>query len=45
LRGKHPVDLVALSELGGEGWMFEVPHERRGIEEADGGDAKLTWRS
>jgi hypothetical protein len=45
LRGEHPVEFVALREFGGEGWMFEVPHEGRGIEKADGGDAKSGLRS
>ena len=45
LRGEHPVEFVALGEFGREGRMFEVPHERRGIEEADGGDTKAGVRS
>lgn len=45
LGGEHPVEFVALCEFGGERRMFEVPHEGRGIEEADGGDAKLLLRS
>ena len=35
------VEGVALGEIAGEGWMFEVPHEGSGIEEVDGGDAEL----
>ena len=27
-------------ELGGEGWVLEIPHERGGIEEVDGGDTE-----
>jgi hypothetical protein len=34
------VEGVALGESGGEGWMFEVPHEGSGVEEVDGCDAK-----
>jgi len=45
LGGEHPVEFVALGEFGGEGWMFEVPHEWRGIEETDGGDTKAGVRS
>jgi hypothetical protein len=37
------VNLVAGGEGGGERWVVEVPHERRGIEEADGGDAQAGW--
>ena len=29
------MDVVAGGELCGEGWVVEVPHERRGIEEVD----------
>ena len=38
-RWKCVVELVALGEGGGEGWVFEVPYERSGVEEVDGGDA------
>ena len=31
---------VALGEFGGEGRVLEVPHERSGVEEVDGGDAE-----
>ena len=37
--GLGVVEVVALGECGGEGWVFEVPHERSGVEEVDGGDA------
>ena len=40
LRGLGVVDLVALGELGVVGRVLEVPHERRGVEEVDGGDAE-----
>ena len=40
LRGQHAVDLVAKGKRGVERRMFEVPHEGRGIEEADGCDAQ-----
>ena len=33
------MDLVALGEGGVAGRVLEVPHERSGIEEVDGGDA------
>jgi hypothetical protein len=33
------VDVVALGERGVEGRMLEVPHERGGVEEIDGGYA------
>ena len=45
LCGEHPVDFVSLSKLGGERWMFEVPHEGCGIEETNGGDAEPAMRS
>jgi len=35
------VEGVALGESGGEGRVLEVPHERSGVEEVDGGDAEL----
>ncbi len=44
LGGRHAVDLIALGEFGIEGRVLEVPHERRGVEEVDGGDAE-TMRS
>jgi len=34
------VDVIPLGQRSVEGWMFEVPHERRGVEEVDGGDAE-----
>ena len=37
------MDLVTLGEGGGDGRVVEVPHEGRGIEEADGGDAQAGW--
>ena len=36
-----PGELVAVGEFLLRGWMFEVPHERGGIEEGDGGNAEL----
>lgn len=39
-RGCGGVDLVALDERGGVRWVVEIPHERRGIEKANGGDAE-----
>ena len=41
--GRHAVDLVAEGERGVERRMLEVPHEGRGVEEADGGDAQTGW--
>ena len=38
-RGLGVVEGVALGECGGEGRVLEVPHERRGVEEVDGGYA------
>ena len=35
------VEGVAAARVGGEGWVFEVPHERGGVEEVDGGDAEF----
>ena len=37
------MDLVAGGEGGGERGVVEVPHEGRGIEEVDGGDAQAGW--
>jgi hypothetical protein len=34
------VDLISLGECGVAGRVFEVPHERGGVEEVDGGDAE-----
>jgi len=42
--GGHTVDLVAQGERGIQGRVFEVPHERRGIEKVDGGDAQAGVR-
>ena len=39
-RGCGGVEFVALGERGGAGRVVEVPHERRGVKEADGGDAE-----
>ena len=39
-RRKCVVKGVALGEFGGQGWVFEVPHEGGGVEEVDGGDAE-----
>ena len=39
LRGSGEVDVVAGGKRGGEGWVVEVPHEGRGVEEVDGRDA------
>ena len=40
LRGKHPVDLVALREFRIQRRMFEVPHQRCGIQKTNGGNTK-----
>ena len=40
LRGLGVVELIALGEGGVRGWVFEVPHERGGVEEVDGGDTE-----
>jgi hypothetical protein len=37
------VDVVVRGEGGAAGWVFEVPHEGRGVEEVDGGDAEAGW--
>ena len=37
------MDEVAGGEGGGERGVVEVPHEGRGVEEADGGDAQTGW--
>ena len=42
-RGLGVVEGVASGESGGQRWVLEVPHERSGIEEVDGGDAKHGW--
>ena len=39
-RRKSVVDVVSLGECGVAWRVFEVPHERCGIEEVDGGDAE-----
>jgi len=44
LGGEHPGEVVLFSEGGVEGRVLEVPHERGGIEEADGGDAEAGVR-
>ena len=38
------MEVVALGEGGVKGWVFEVPHEGRGVEEVDGGDAEAGLR-
>ena len=38
--GGGGVEFVAPGERGGAGRVVEVPHERRGVEEANGGDAE-----
>jgi len=43
LRGQHPVNLIALRKRGFERLVLKVPHQRRGIEKADGGDAQTKW--
>lgn len=43
VRGTHAVDLVAKGEGGVEGWVLEVPHEGRRVQEVDGGDAQTGW--
>jgi len=40
LRGRGEVEAVALGQLGVEGRVVEVPHERGGVEEVDGGYAE-----
>jgi len=40
LGGQHAVDTVAAGELGLKRRVLEIPHQRRGIEEVDGGDAQ-----
>ena len=40
LRGVGVVELIALGEGGISGRVFEVPHERGGVEEVDGCDAE-----
>jgi hypothetical protein len=34
------VELIVLGQGFLVGWVFEVPHERRGVEEVDGGYAE-----
>ncbi len=43
LGGQHPVNLIARGERGIKRRMLEVPHQRGGIEEADGGNAQAGW--
>jgi hypothetical protein len=45
LGGGHAVDLIAEGERVAEGRMLEVPHEGRGVEEVDGGDAEAGVRA
>jgi hypothetical protein len=40
LRGHHAFDVVALGQWNRMGRVVEVPHERCGIQEADGSDTK-----
>jgi len=40
LRGLGVVQRVTSSEVGGQRWVLEVPHEGSGIEEVDGGDTE-----
>jgi hypothetical protein len=40
LGGRHAIDLIAEGELGIERRVLEVPHQGRGVEKADGGDAQ-----
>jgi hypothetical protein len=35
------VESVAFGQFGSERWVFEVPHERRGVEKVDGGYTEL----
>jgi len=44
LRGRHSFDFVAEGEWVAEGRVLEVPHEGRGVEEVDGGDAEAGVR-
>ena len=37
---KHAINLIALGERSFEWRMLEIPHQRRGIEKTDGGDAQ-----
>ena len=39
LRGHHAFDLVAIPKHRGLWRMVEVPHQRRGVQKADGSDA------
>jgi len=34
------MEFVALREFGGQRWVFEVPHQRSGVEKVDSGDAE-----
>ena len=40
LGGRHAINLIAEGERGLQGWVFEVPHQRRGVEESYGGDVQ-----
>ena len=43
LRRSHPVNAVAASEIPIQGRVLEIPHERCGIEKADGRDAQALF--
>jgi len=45
LGGHHPFDAVPVGQSGLLGFVFEVPHERGGIEEADCGDFEFGART
>jgi len=40
---QHSINLIAKGELSVERGMLEVPHEGRGVEEADAGNAQTGW--
>jgi len=44
LGGGHAFNLIAEGERVAEGRVLEVPHEGRGVEEVDGGDAEAGLR-
>ena len=44
LRGHHAHDVITAGEWDRVGRMVEIPHERCGVEEANGSDAKAAHR-
>ena len=42
--GRHAVNLIAECEWGLKGRVLEVPHQRRGVQKADGGNAQTGLR-